>query len=156
MENINNLFLDIQKGNNRKVKETVNKLGVDARDNFERTPLMNAVFYGNYELAKWLIENNANVNLQDKNGYSALHFSSQENKLDCTRLLLQNKANPNLMDIHGNTPSVAAVMNWKAGENFETLKTLVEHKADLNIKNKANRSAYSLLPDKIKEKLNIK
>jgi len=155
MENVNTLFIDIQKGNIDNVKSFLKEKDINITDNFKRSAIINAALYNQVIIIKWLVEQGADINLQDKNGYTALHFSAQEAHIDATKLLLENKANPNIQDIHGNTPAWVAVINWKAGANFDTLEHLVKSGADLTIKNNANRSVLDLLPEDIKEKLKI-
>ncbi|MFZ2899303.1 MAG: ankyrin repeat domain-containing protein [Saprospiraceae bacterium] len=156
MNNIETLFLDIEEGNDQKVYKILEELGIDARDSYLRTPLINATFYGKIGLMRWLIEKGADVDAQDKNGYTALHFAAQEVKPDCIQILLDHNANPNIKDVHGNTPAWVAVMNWKAGKNFDSLFKLVQANADLKIRNNANRNAYDIIPDSIKQKLGVK
>ena len=155
MSKVDNLFLEIESGNNERVSEVVKELGVEVQDSYGRTPLINAAFYGNLDLLRWLIAEGADVDAQDKKGYAALHFSVQENKPDCVKLLLDNKANPNIQDKYGNTPAAVAVVNWKAGENFNNLKALVDAGADLTLKNKAGKSVYEILPAPIKQQLGL-
>lgn len=155
MENIDTLFIDIQKGNIDNVKSFLETKDINITDNFKRTALINAALYNQTSIIQWLLDQGAAINLQDKNGYTALHFSAQEANIDSTKLLLENKANPNIQDIHGNTPAWVAIMNWKAGANFDTLDQLVKNNADLTIKNNANRSALDLIPEQIKQKLKI-
>jgi uncharacterized protein len=155
MYNINNLFIEIKEGNNDTVLKILEELGINAVDNFNRTALTNAAFSNNIELVKRLIEQEAKLDMQDKIGFSALHFTAQEAHTDVTKLLLEHGANPNLVDRDGNTPAWVAIANWKAGKNMETLKLLVKHKCDLTIKNKAGRCALDLIPPAIKQQLEI-
>jgi len=154
MINKNNIFLNIQKKENEKVKEFLCKNNINIKDDtYGRTSLMNASFYNSIEILEWLLSQNADVNAQDKKGYTALHFSVQEANLTVTEQLLKNGANVNIQDIHGNTPSSVAVTNWKGGKNFEALQKLIKNNADLSIKNNAGISAKDIIPEKILEKL---
>lgn len=155
MRNINHLFIDIQEGSLEKVQAFLLEKGIDVVDDFNRTALMNAVLYNKTDLVSWLIHQNANLNLQDKNGYTALHFSAQEAHTECTRLLLNNGANPNIGDHHNNTAAFVTIVNWKAGENFDTLKELIANKVNLTLKNKSNRAAIDLIPSAIRKKLDL-
>lgn len=69
-----------------------------------RTLLINAAFYGCYEIADYLICHGANVNAVDKQGISALHAAVQENNREIAALLLRNGADVNLKNRFGNTP----------------------------------------------------
>ena len=149
----NNLFSKIEKQENEDIKRYLLQEGVDIVDEYGRTPLLNAAFYDNYELAEWLLEKGAQKDIQDNGGFTALHFAAQEANLNTAKVLLKNKANPNIEDHHGNTPSWVAVMNWKSGKNFDLLKELMYHHADLTIKNNAGKSTEDLIPDTIMSKL---
>lgn len=155
MRGINTLFLDIEKDDLEAVKSVV-KDNLNITDNYGRTPLINAALYCKNEIIEWLLEHGANPNLQDKNGYTALHFSAQECHTKTTQLLLQNGVDINIQDKNGNTASWVAIMYWKGGENFKTLKMLYDKGADLTLKNKAGKSAIELIPKPIKDKLGIK
>ena len=71
-------------------------------------PLFNAIFFGNFELTKLLIENGANVNLQDHCGTTPLHCAIRAiagNKEQIIQLLLDNGADLKIKDSLGKTPS---------------------------------------------------
>lgn len=155
MHNLNNLFIEIQNKNNDEVLKILDEVGIDAVDNYKRTALMNAALHDNASLIKLLIERKANMDLQDKLGFTALHFALQEANLEATKLLLEHGADPNIADAHGNTPAAVAIVNWKAGKNFEPLKLLIQYKADLTIKNTAGRCALDLIPENMKKQLQI-
>ena len=155
MAKVDQLFIEIQNKNNEAVKTFIEDNRVDIADNFNRTALLNAALYGNQELVDWLIEKGADINHSDRNGYTALHFAAQEAHTEVLKYLLKHNANPNVQDIHGNTPAVAAIVNWGGGKNFDTLKALVDAKADLTLKNKAGRAAIDIISDKLKSQLGI-
>lgn len=151
--NEGNIFIYIQKKENDSVKGFLTKSGVDVIDPEQRTSLINATFYNNIELMNWLIENGANVDAQDLEGFTALHFACQENYIESVKILLAANANMNIVDIYGNTPSWITIMNWKGGENFPVLKELYRHNADLTIKNKVGKSAIDIIPESIMNQL---
>jgi ankyrin repeat protein len=101
---VDNLSFDIRDGNNEKVKELLMEVGIDALDSYKRTPLIWASSYNSTSLLKWLIDNGANINHQDRYGFSALHFVGQEKRFETGEILITNKANLELKDKNGNTP----------------------------------------------------
>lgn len=44
------------------------------------------------------------ANIQDSNGYSALHYASLNGHTDCVKLLLMHEASANLPDSRGSSP----------------------------------------------------
>ena len=66
---------------------------------------------GHIDVVKILLENEAQVNLQEKNGLSSLMLASQNGHDDVVRLLLENKAQVDLQNINGWTSSMAASHN---------------------------------------------
>jgi ankyrin repeat protein len=132
------ITFDIEKGNIEKVKQLLLEVGVDACDGYLRTALIWATFYDNINILSWLIDNCANVNHQDRNGYSALHFAGQEKRFDCAKLLIEKGANLELADIYGNTPLWTAVFNSR-GDN-QLVELYVQNGANLDHINKHQRT----------------
>ena len=77
---------------------------LEMRDRDGRTLLINAAFYGCYQIAKYLIHSGADVNAVDNRRISALHAAAQECDINIVELLLQSGANVNARNIFGNTP----------------------------------------------------
>ena len=107
----------------------------DGVDEYGRTPLHYAVEVSEI---KSLVALGQNINLQDDNGYSPLHFSAQRKNLETILFLLKNGANPNALDIHGNSPLWTATMN--AMGEFECIVALLNAGANPNQKNKHGKS----------------
>lgn len=132
------MTFDVQRGENEKVKNLLQEVGVDTGDSYVRTALIWATFYDNVSLLDWLISKGANVNHQDKNGYSALHFAGQEKRFECAIMLLDNGASLELADIHGNTPLWTAIFSAK--DDNRLVKLYVEKGANLDHVNKYQRT----------------
>lgn len=154
--NINNIYIFIEQKKNNDFKSFLENNGLEIKDEFGRTSLLNAAFYNNIELLQWLIEKGAEIKAKDNNGYTALHFAIQEAHDDSVTLLLNHSADVDAKDINGNTPSWVCVMHWKGGGNFNNLKKMYEHNADFSIVNNAGRSAKDIIPEKIMNDLKTK
>ena len=71
-------------------------------------PLFNAIFFGNYEFTKMLLDHGANVNLQDHCGTTPLHCAVKAiagNKEQIIKLLLENGADLKIKDNLGKAPT---------------------------------------------------
>jgi ankyrin repeat protein len=84
----------------------------------------------------------AGINLQDKMGYSALHFASQNNCLEAVQLLLDSGANVDLEDSFGNTPLGRAVFTSEG--KGDVIQLLLRNGADKDHKNKHRISPLDL------------
>jgi ankyrin repeat protein len=120
------------------IKTLTKTYGIDCFDSYKRTLLILSASKGKDKLLNYLIENGANINFQDKNGYSALHFASQNNEIEIIEILLNKGANPNIRDLYGNSPIWTAIFN--AREDFSIVKLLLENNADIETKNNHGKS----------------
>lgn len=87
--------------------ELLLKSGANPNHSFNKagyTLLMDSSFEGNIEVSKALLSAKASVNLQDKDGKSALHYAAKEGHRELISLLLEKGANPKLKDLRGKRP----------------------------------------------------
>src|ERR1700749_4673347 len=106
---VDNLRNEIRLSNYDVAKATLKDFGIDATDGDGRTALINAVIENKTEFIYWLVENGANINMQDRNGYSVLHFAGQNALVELAKYFLEKGADPNLQDLHGNTALWTAI-----------------------------------------------
>jgi ankyrin repeat protein len=128
----------IENFSNNKAKELLMKSGIEILDGDSSTPLIWASFCQNTEILRWLIENRAHVDHQNRNGYCALHTAAQEGHIDVVHRLLSHGANTELQDVYGNTPLWTAVFNARG--NYKLVKLLIESGANPGSKNKVGKS----------------
>jgi len=135
---MDNLKLFIQSGgevmkNNKELNEMLQKDRrlVDMFDQDTRTLLMNSVEQKNLGMCKWLIENNADLNLKDESEETALYKASFIGNNDICSLLIKNKAGLDFVDVDNRS------CLWAASSfGFsEIVKMLIENDADPNLKN---------------------
>ena len=101
------------------------------------TPLHLASKYGHVNAARMLIEHDADVAAQNKDGETPLHLASQEGQVEVTDMLTERGANVMAQNNHGLTPlHLASVL----GQVQVALK-LIERGADVTARNK-----YGLTP----------
>ena len=139
---VDNLRSNIQQEDYATAKATLNEFGVDAIDGDGRTVLINAVIEAKEDFIDWLFQSDANINHQDRIGYSALHFIAQNNQFTLGEKFLSKGANPNIQDIHGNTPLWTAIFESK--KEFNVVKLLLKYGADPNVLNKYGKTPSDL------------
>lgn len=113
---------------------------LNLRDSCGNTPLIIASKYGNYEGMGILLKAGCDVDVQNKEGCTALHYASH--KARGVKLLLAAGADPNVRDVDNITPLIMA-----ASEGFdEVVKSLVKAKCDVNVQNNsAKKTALHIL-----------
>lgn len=138
------MLILISKGDITEIKNLIDTgIDVDIRDEYKRTPLMNAVLENKIEIVKLLITLGSDVNLRDIHGVSALHFSAQNYYLEIANILLKvNGIVVDIIDNNGNTPLSNAVFYSKGRE--EMIKLFLEFGADKNIQNNYGISPVGL------------
>ncbi|MBO7081692.1 MAG: ankyrin repeat domain-containing protein [Neisseriaceae bacterium] len=116
---------------------------IEAKDNSNDTPVIEAAWGGRPNLTKLLIEKGAKVNAQSANGKTPLHWASEnlpngspsitaEGRLAVVQILLENKANVNAKDSQGYTPldlatkseksDIASLLKKHGGKHSDTFK----------------------------------
>ncbi|MDR1485491.1 MAG: ankyrin repeat domain-containing protein [Planctomycetaceae bacterium] len=121
---------------------------------YGHTPLMLAVsFQCDIEVIKYLIDKGADVNAKDKDGQDVLFLElnksgSSQRYTDpkIVKLLVDSKVKLNEQDKNGLTPIVFLLTRYNfRRETRELTRYLIEHGADVNIKDKNNLSLLQLL-----------
>ena len=110
---------------------------VEARNSQDESPLMMAAIRGQLDIARQLIDKDADVN---KPGWAPLHYavsSSQGDALGVTKLLLDNSAYVDAASPNGTTPLMMAAMYGPP----EAVKLLLEESADPMLKNQLGLTA---------------
>lgn len=69
---------------------------------WSQTPLHIAATDGHFDLVCLLLQNGADIDMQDKNDWSALHCAAKHSHLDITEVLLKHRANISLLTESGN------------------------------------------------------
>ena len=113
---------------------------LDLRDRDGRTLLMHCCAYHFPISFRSLIQQGANVDLQDKKGFSALHVAVLREEYQFAEILLQHGARTDLEDIFGNNPFFRVQRDQTA-----LIRLLLEYGCDPYHKNKAGHSAYEML-----------
>ncbi|KAM0256055.1 hypothetical protein ACHAQJ_005254 [Trichoderma viride] len=93
-------------------------------------PLHEAAASGYYKIAEALLRYEADPNIQDQDGLTALSVAVDNNNISICRLLLAHKADPNLVSEKSLSPLISSVRKG----NLDIVKLLVENGADVNQK----------------------
>lgn len=115
-----------------------NRQIVDAVDSDGRSALIHVSISGGINSAEVLLAYDANPNLQDKDGLSALHYVAQNFHPEIASLLISNNAEVDIVDVHGNTPLFKAVFNSRGRP--EVIKLLLSAGANQDKLNKHGNS----------------
>ena len=116
---------------------------------------------GNLAIIKILLQNGANVNMQNRNGRSPLSLAAAGNRLDLVKLLVQNGAQIDLKDNQNQTPLDLALINshdtvvyYLKNPNMtevEEMTKIAEEKAEKNAKKKAEEESRKKAEENAKQ-----
>jgi len=112
------------------------------RNDWNRTPLMYAAYFGETELVRSMLARGADPDAEDTNERTALMAASIQGNTEVVELLLKAGANPNKKDSpSGGTALMAAI----AANNPDIVRLLCTYGADPNIKadNKMNARQFA-------------
>ncbi len=111
---------------------------------FNTTALMAAVAANNNTMMQYLLESEADPDIQNKDGLTALHIAARNgNKQQVAQLLLY-EADPNLIDKNGMTPLMYAVMRNRDNDHLDVINLLLAHGADPNLISNKGSTALML------------
>jgi ankyrin repeat protein len=79
----------------------------------------------------YLIENGANVTVEDDKGVTPLHLAAAKGQKKAAEILISNGANVNSQNKYGSTPLVAATMGQ--GQAYSVAEILLENGAQTNL-----------------------
>jgi ankyrin repeat protein len=110
------------------------------------TPLGLACYFGQFEVARYLILKGADVNLPSNNGFNVLpiHSAAAGNYTDIVRILIENGAQVNVRQQAGATPLHSAAQNG----NLELLIMLLENGAETNVRMEGGKMPADLAKEK--------
>ena len=92
------------------------------------------------EIFHYLIDNGANVNVQDEFGFTALFISSRKPYKDLVELLLQQGGDVNIPDKYGNTVLLLASVDG----DKDMIKIFLQYGADVNVADRNGNTPLSL------------
>ncbi len=108
----------------------------------DRSKFINSVIDREFPKVNEHILGGVNINERDSNGWTALHFASQNGDVEIGKLLIDNGADIDSKDNYGNTPLWRATFSSNGDGKF--IKLLLKHGANKNIENNHNVSPFIL------------
>lgn len=103
---------------------------VDDIDKWGWTPLMWSVYYGNFSVTKWLLDNGADPNIKTQTEYgnylpgtTALMLAAAYGRDDAVEALLAKKADTSVMDRKGKK-----AIDYAEEYQFDKVVALLKHK----------------------------
>jgi ankyrin repeat protein len=115
-----------------------------AEDGF--TPLGLACYFGQFEIASYLVSKGADVNMSSNNGFRVypLHSAAAGDYTQIARMLIENNAQVNVKQQAGATALHSAAQNG----NIDLLILLLEHGADVNVRMEGGKLPADLAREK--------
>lgn len=124
--------------------ERIKLLGdLEQKDRDGRTLIINAACYSRNEIMNYLLNQGVNVNAEDNNGFTALHFSVMANNYLGVEKLIKSGANVNAKNVFGN--NILLVTDLKT--DLRIFRLLVAHGANPDDKNNYGISARRCFED---------
>lgn len=117
-------------------------LHLNSLDRDGRSPLFYSLLLEKTDLLNKLILSGANINQQDKLGWTTLHHAVQKYNVPATHLLLKSSADLEIKDDYGNTPLLRAV--FASNGKGDIIKLLLDSGADIDNKNDSGISSIEL------------
>jgi ankyrin repeat protein len=110
------------------------------------TPLGLACYFGQFEVARYLVLKGADVNLPSNNGFHVfpIHSAAAGSYNDITRMLIENGAQVNVKQQAGATPLHSAAQNG----NLELLIMLLENGAETSVRMEGGKLPADLAREK--------
>jgi len=118
-----------------------NDIDINIVSSGKSSPLFTAIYFNNFEVAKYLIKNGANLHItNEKYGQGLLHYCTD---IETAQLLIDHGVNPNARCQHlGYSP-----LHLEAGRNvnIEMIRLLLLNGADVNIKGNKGETPTHIL-----------
>ena len=118
------------------------------------TSLMFSCAYGYPEIIQILLDHDADINIQDRSGWTALMYATWNESYPeigiYIKKLLKAGADPNIQDKFNNWTALMNLAIWSG--DTDLMETLVEAGADINAKNNDGQTALDILKNEHPEK----
>lgn len=132
------LFGIVASNSEKEFYSAINKSNINVVNEFGQNLLHEAVANNSTKLGLELIRRGIDVNHQDSEGSTPLHYAGMHQTEELARAILEAGGNPSIKDVFGNNALAAAVVHPQ--RNDKIVKMMFQHGADPRSKNKAGVS----------------
>lgn len=101
----------------------------------------NCLKYHSTDIIRLLLDNNADMNLQNIYGNTVLHIAAYSNNYSAIKSFLQRGINPNVTNNEGETPIMFAILH----KSIQIVELLIQYGADLTIQDKNGMQIFDYL-----------
>jgi ankyrin repeat protein len=116
----------------------IEKININILNEYNLNLLHEAIAYQNNDIAIDLIKRGIDLDHRDKDGKTPLHYCANYLNIIIAKYIIDNGGDLNICDNFGNNPMWVAVFNSRG--NYEMVKLFMNHNANYNNKNNANKS----------------
>ena len=110
-----------------------------SRSETRNLAFLHAAHLGDIEATKDLLNQKADINCQDDNGHTPLHFAAQKGCIEMVKLLLKQGAMVNCRDCNGNTP-----LHFAAQKGCIEIVNLLLRRGAMHKANRLHNSPYEV------------
>ena len=120
---------------------------VNIQDRKGRSALWHSCYYGKEAAAEALLQHGATVDIQEQYNRTPLMWSCCQGNPAMTEILLQYGADVNKQCFEQSYVGITVTSIMKHGHSTECLELLIIYSADINMKNRHNKSALEIATD---------
>ena len=135
---MNAIFQAIRLNDSNTYKKLISSATINIVNDFAQNLLQEAIASERTHIANDLIERGIDVNHIDIDGQTALHFCGLYKNFEIVEAILLKGGDLNIVDIYGKNALWTSVFNARG--DFRVVKLLVTYGANIESKNKSNRS----------------
>lgn len=149
----------------KKIEMESQSLGgiIDTTDANEISLLQKALISRKFDIAKYLLNESAKVNIISKDGFNELHYLAAninfDDAIQVARLLINHGVDLNHVDKkYGNSALLSIcleILKRQTKEGMEFIEEIIEQNADVDIVNKSGISVRSLLDERGTDRIRL-
>lgn len=149
MKDIDKLVNAIRVGNLDKVKFLINKgIEINFKDYCGWSFLIFAIEANKKEIVQFLIEKGIDINNVAENDQTPIMWAAQSGQKEIVKMLADRQVLLNCQNIWGETALMMTLNCTSSNFYKEVMEILIDAGADINLKNKKNKTIFKLVSDR--------